>query len=107
MEKSSVEQLKARGKASRDEKVELDKRVNSLRTKFDMERKSRQEAETKNHEFESEECVGCDQSGGVWGLCVWRGIMGGGVVGGTAPYTGPMVDSCGILVVKLVSAICY
>lgn len=32
----------------------MDKRLNSLRTEFDMERKTRQELSAKNSEFESE-----------------------------------------------------
>lgn len=55
MGKSSLEQLEARCKASLKEKVALEKRMNSLRTEFDLERKRRQELGTKNSEFESEQ----------------------------------------------------
>ena len=51
--KSSLEQLEARCGTLKEEKLELDKRLNSLRTEFDMERKTRQELSTKNSEFES------------------------------------------------------
>lgn len=54
MNTSSLELLEARCKTSMEEKLELEKRISSLRTEFDMERKSRQELGAKNSEFESE-----------------------------------------------------
>lgn len=54
MNKSSREQLESRCETFREEKLELEKRMGSLRTEFDMEqRKSRQEVGAKNTEFES------------------------------------------------------
>ncbi len=55
MGKSSLEQLEKRCKASLEEKTELEKKINSLRTEFDLERKLRQELGAKNSEFESME----------------------------------------------------
>ena len=56
MGKSSLEQLEKRCKGAIEEKAELEKKTNALRTEFDMERKLRQELGTKNSEFESMYC---------------------------------------------------
>ncbi len=53
MSKSSLEQLEARSHTSQEEKLELEKRLKSLKTEFDMKKKSRQELSTKNSELES------------------------------------------------------
>jgi predicted RNase H-like nuclease (RuvC/YqgF family) len=51
---SSLEQLEAHCKTLKVEKFDLEKRLNSLRSEFDLERKTRQEITAKNSEFESE-----------------------------------------------------
>ena len=63
--RSSVEQLEARVKASQEEKEELEKRLKSLRTEFDLEKKARQEFGAKNSELDSESKMpfGCGWSG--------------------------------------------
>ena len=55
MWKSSSEQLEGRCTAALDEKAELESKINSLRTEFDLERKGRQDLESKNLEFESKQ----------------------------------------------------
>lgn len=52
--KSSHEQLESRKLKFLEEKKQLEKQNNSLRTDFDLERKHRQELATKTTELESE-----------------------------------------------------